>query len=83
VAGELLDRGEVANGVQEVPDEGLPEIVGRDLLYLRLPVTPLDHLVARLVRERGLLLAVGILMLYLAVLPHGQEERLLLFALAL
>src|SRR5918995_1182241 len=51
VSRELLDRREVAYGVQEVPDEGLPEIVGGDLLYLGLPVAPLDHLVDRLVRK--------------------------------
>ena len=64
------------------PDEGLPEIVGGYLLYLRLPVAPLDHLVDGLVRERGLLLAVGVRVLHLSVLPYGQEEGLVGIALA-
>src|SRR5215212_8762047 len=71
---ELLDRREVAYGVEEVPDEGLAEVVGRDLLYLGLPVAPLDRLVDGLVRERGLLLAVGVGVQDPPVLPHGQEE---------
>lgn len=34
VAGELLDRGEVAYGVKEVPDEGLAEVVGETSFIL-------------------------------------------------
>src|SRR5215212_5323299 len=74
VSAELLHRGEVAYGVKEVPDEGLAEVVGRDLLYLGLPVAPLDRLVDCLVRERGLLLAVGVGVQDPPVLPHGREE---------
>ena len=43
MARELLHRGEVAYSVQEVPDEGLAEVVGRDLLDLGLPVASLDQ----------------------------------------
>src|SRR5215203_6005984 len=82
VTSELLHRGEVAYSIQQVAHEGLPEIVGGDLLYLRLPVAPLDHLVDGLVRERCLLLAVGVRVLHQAVLPYGQEERLFGIALA-
>src|SRR5215218_9900794 len=82
VARELLHRGEVAYGVQQVAHEGLAEVVWGDLPYLRLPVAPLDHLVDGLVRERSLLLAAEIEVLDLSILPDGQEERLFRFALA-
>src|SRR5215210_1039703 len=82
VASELLHRREVTYGVQQVAHEGLAEVVGGDLLYLRLLVAPLDHLVDGLVRKRGLLLAVGVRVPHLSVLPYGQEEGLVGLALA-
>jgi hypothetical protein len=72
---DLLHRRGLADGVEQLADEGFPEIVGRDLLYLRLLVEPLERLVDRLIRERVLLLALGVAVLHLTDLPHGQTVR--------
>src|SRR5215208_4977761 len=49
VPGELLGRGEVGSGVEQVPDEGAPHVVWREALRSYLPAEPPQDVVDRLV----------------------------------